>query len=278
MKKIILVLISIVIFSCKSQTKISKDVINVLIVGNSLTYYHNMPQTLQEILKETDPHINIEQSTFPGMPLSGHLNQIITSSSESEVSTRLKMTGEKTETEKKIEEKKWDIIILQTGTISVLIPENRRYKINNAISDIRRLVNNPKCKFILFNTWASKDEYPKEYCYPCTLIDESIESAKCCSPVINNLRQEVSVINEAYEKLATDNNLIRSDNGTKFFETQLKHPEIELYDDNSHPSKFGSFLNACIFYQMLTDKKASALNYNGEIEPEKSKLLKDMAD
>lgn len=278
MKKIILILTSTILFSCKSQTKITEGEINVLFIGNSLTYYHNMPQTLQEMLKETDSNIKIDQSTFPGMPLSGHLSEIITSSSENEISTRKKVDGEKTETEKKIAEKKWDIIILQTGTVSVLIPENLKYKINKAVSDIKRLVNNPRCKFILFNTWPSKGEYPKEFCYPCMLIDKSIEKSKCCSPVIKDLTQELSVINDAYETLATDNNLTRSNNGTKFFETHVKNPEIELYDDDSHPSKYGSYLNACIFYQILTAKKASKLTYNGEIEPDKAKILKNMAE
>jgi hypothetical protein len=58
---------------------------------------------------------------------------------------------------------------------------------------------------------------------------------------MENLRQEVNVINKSYETLAKDNNLVKSSNGTKFFEVIIKYPEIELYDDDSHPSKYGSF-------------------------------------
>jgi len=60
-----------------------------------------MPQTLQEMVNETNPNIKIEQSTFPGMPLNGHLSEIITSRTENEISTRNKKESEKTETEKK---------------------------------------------------------------------------------------------------------------------------------------------------------------------------------
>lgn len=278
MKNTVLILITSILLSCKSQSKNTGNEIYVLFIGNSLTYFHNMPQTLQEMVNETNPNIKIEQSTFPGMPLNGHLSEIITSRTENEISTRNKRESEKTETEKKIAEKKWDIIVLQTGSVSVLIPENREFKINKAISDIKKIVANPRCKFILFNTWPSKDRYPKEYCYPAILIDKSIEKSKCCSPIMENLRQEVNVINKSYETLAKDNNLIKSSNGTKFFEVITKYPEIELYDDDSHPSKYGSFLNACIFYQMLTGKKASELTFNGGIEPEKAKLLKYITD
>lgn len=278
MKNILLILITLIAINCKSQNKDAAEEINVLFIGNSLTYFYDMPQTVQKMLNETNPNIKIEQSTFPGLSLSAHLNNIITSRTENGVSTRRKEEGEKTETEIKIAEKKWDIVILQTGTVSVLIPENREFKSNNAILEIKKLVSNPNCKFILFNTWPSKHEYPVQYCYTSRIIDESIEKDKCCSPTLEDLEQETELINESYDLVAQKNDLLKSDNGTKFYEVLTKHPEIELYDDNIHPNKYGAFLNACIFYQMLTDKKASDLIYNGEIEPKTAKLLKEIAE
>jgi len=262
------------ITNCKSQKKISTEELNVLFIGNSLTYFYDMPQTLQMMLNETHPNINISQSTFPGQSLSGHLSEIITSRTENGISTRKKKEGESTETEMKIAEKDWDIIILQTGTISVLIPENREIKVNKAVSDIKKLVSNPKCKFILFNTWPSKNDYPQQYCYQSRMIDKSIEKERCCSITIENLEQETKLINESYDLVAQKNSLLKSNNGTKFYEILTKHPEIELYEDDTHPNKYGAFLNACVFYQMLTDKKAFELNYIGKIEPKTAKLLK----
>lgn len=277
MKNIFLLLLTVSTIFCKSQKK--ADEINVLFIGNSFTYFHDMPQTVQKMVNETNPNIKIEQSTFPGQSLSGHLSEIITSRTENGINTRIKEPGEITETEKKIAEKQWDVIILQTGTIAVLIPEDRDLNENKAIAAIKKLVSNPNCKFILFNTWASKDRgYPKQYCFPSYSINESIQKEKCCSPILKSLENEVETINEAYQLVAKENNLIKSDNGTKFFEILTKHPEIELYEDESHPNKYGSFLNACIFYQLLTDNKASDLKYNGEIEPKISEILKKVAE
>lgn len=278
MKNLFFLFVSFVMASCISKNKETADKIDVLFIGNSLTYFHEMPQTLQDMLNETHPNIHIEQSTFPGQSLSGHLSNIITSRTENGVHTRKKEEGEKTETEIKIAEKEWDIVILQTGTVSVLIPENRELKVNTAISDIKKLISNPSCKFILFNTWPSKHEYPERYCYPSRLIDTSIEKDQCCSPMLHSLEQELQTINDSYDVVAKDNNLIKSDNGTKYVEILTKHPEIELYEDNSHPNKYGSFLNACIFYEMLTNKKASDLTYNGTIESATAALLKQIAN
>lgn len=263
--------------SCKSQKTKSSEELNVLFIGNSLTYFYDMPQTLQMMLNETHPNIKIDQSTNPGQSLSGHLSDIITSRTENGISVRKKVDGEVTETERKIKSKKWDIVILQTGTVSVLIPKNREIKVNKAVSDIKNLVNNPNCEFILFNTWPSKKEYPKKYCYSGYSIDKSIEDIDYCSPIIENLEQEIKLINESYDLVAEKNGIKKSDNGTKYYKILTEYPEIELYDDNSHPNTNGSFLNACVFYQMLTNKKASELKYNGEIEPKTAELLKKIS-
>lgn len=277
MQKTILLLLLLITASSKSQNKTHENEINVLFIGNSLTYYHDMPQTLQMMVNETHPNINIEQVTFPGMSLYSHINEIITDETENLIETRKKKKGELTPTEKKIIEKKWDYIILQTGTIRLLIPEVRDFKINKAITSIKEMVTNPACKFILFNTWSSKGSFPKEYCYTSLLIDPSITKKECCSPTINNLEEENQLINQCYDIVAKENNIAKSNNGTKFYEVLIKHPEINLYDDDYHPNELGSFLNACIFYQMITHKKASKLKYNGEIEPKIAKLLKKIA-
>lgn len=248
MKNILLIFLVLTSLNCKSQEAKSKEKINVLFIGNSLTYYYDMPQTLQKMINETNSNFSIEQSTFPGMSLDGHLNSIIESRNENGgISTRQKVDGEITETEIKLKEKKWDIIILQTGAVNVLIPENREIKINKAVSDIKDLANNPNCDFILFSTWPSKNEYPEQYCYPSRMIDKSIEKDRCCSPSLENLEQETKLINESYDLVAQKNSLLKSDNGNKFYEVLTKHPEIELYEDDSHPNKYGAFLNACVF-------------------------------
>jgi len=277
MRKNVLIIMILISISCKSQNKNTLREINVLFIGNSFTYFYDMPQTVQKMVNETNSNIKIEQISFPGMSLSDHLSNIITSKTEGGISTRKKEENEKTETEIKIEEKIWDIIILQTGTVSVLIPENRELKVNKAISEIKKLVSNLNCKFILFQTWSSKKNYPEQYCYPSSEIDKSIEKDKCCSIVLESLEQETELINESYKLVANNNNLIESNNGEKYFEVRTKYPEIELYEDQSHPNKNGAFLNACIFYQMLTNKKASHLKYNGDIEPEIAELLKKIA-
>lgn len=189
-----------------------------------------------------------------------------------------KEEAEKTETEMKLSEKNWDIIILQEGTVRLLIPEARKYKVERAIAEIKKRVSNKDCKFILFKTWPSKENYPKKYCYSKWAIDRSLENDEYCSSQIDNLEQEIKLINETYDELAEKSGLIKSENGTKFYEVLTQHPNLEIYEDDIHPNNNGSFLNACIFYQLLTNNKASGLNYNGSIDQKTATLLKKITE
>lgn len=258
---------------CKSQNLRTGKETNVLFIGNSLTYFHDMPKMLQALLNETDQNFKIYQSTFPGMSLSDHLEHIIVSRNENGINVREKTGSETTETEKMIAERNWDVIIMQTGTVNVLIPEYRDQNIDHAIQTIKKLVSNPACKFIVFSTWAGKKNYPQEYCYPSKLVPGSTS----CSPVIKDPVQHQKLISEGYSLLASKNDLIQSKNSEKFFEVMTKYPDIELLEDDSHPNKTGAFFNACIFYNLLTNKDVSQLNYSGEIKPETANRLKKMA-
>ncbi|NQX86125.1 MAG: DUF4886 domain-containing protein [Flavobacteriaceae bacterium] len=278
MKNILLIFLLLISIDCKSQDKKATEKINVLFIGNSLTYYHDMPETLQKILNETASNFSIEHSTFPGMSLDGHLNNVIESRTENGISTRKKEDGEKTETEVKLSEKDWDIIILQEGTVRLLIPEAKEYKVETAIAEIKNRISNQECKFILFKTWPSKEEYPKQYCYSKWAINHLLENDKYCSPEIQNLEQEIELINEEYNSVAEKYGLITSSNGNKVYEILTEYPDINLYEDSIHPNKYGAFLNACIFYRMLTKKSPSDLKFNGEIEPNIAELLKKVAE
>ena len=42
-----------------------------------------------------------------------------------------------------------------------------------------------------------------------------------------------------------------------------------------YPSMAGAFLNACIFYEILTNKKAKNLIFSGKLDPKTSKIIKN---
>ena len=274
MKKLFLLII-LTFFSIKvSGQNIEKSKeINVLFIGNSLTYFNNMPQILQKMVNETDPNIKIEQITYPGFSLDAHLENVVEESSEDNVKTRKKLKGELTETEKKIQEKNWDIIVMQTGGVNILIPEIRTKKIDPAIREIMNL-SECKSQYILFNTWTPRISYPKDYCYPAAVVDRNAKPGeKFCSPKILNNKEYSDLLESGYKELAVKNNIILSSHGQRFQKIRESNPEIELLEDEMHPSKNGAYLSASIFYEMITGKEAENLKYTSDLKVETAKIL-----
>ena len=274
MRKSLLLILALTFLGCISQNKDQSDQVDVLFIGNSLTYFNDMPGMLQKMMTEKNLEINIEQITYPGFSLYAHLENIVEESSENHVRTRKKTDQEVTETEKKIKEKDWDIIIMQTGGVSILIPEIRKKKVDPAIKEIMSL-SNPESKFILFNTWTTKVVYPKEYCYSAADVDKySNPGEKICSPEFKNSKEYFDALQSGYKELSENNEISLTRHAEIFQEITNKNPEVELLEDTMHPSKKGAFLSACIFYKLISGKEPNRLKYTADIDNKTAELIK----
>jgi hypothetical protein len=278
MRIILLLILTIILVSCNSKIKEASKEIHVLFIGNSLTNYNDTPQILQKMLDEKNSNVKIDQITNSGFSLGRHLNKMMVSKSENGVNILVKNKKEITETEKKLKEKKWDIIVLQTGGVAVLIPESVEYQVDPAIKKIKHIVNNQNTRFILFNTWTTKIDYPKKYCYSGRILNEKLDPNKeFCSAAIKNSKQYLELLKESYKNIAEENTLEITNHSDIFQNAFDNHPELKILEDNMHPSKNGAFLSACIFYKLITGRNPEKLDYTAELDPETAKLLQKAA-
>lgn len=220
----------------------------------------------------------VSQSTFPGISLDSHLNIIITSKNRDFASSRPKQKGDTTETEKTLLLKKWDHIILQEGTVRLLIPEVKNLQVIPAIINIKKLSNYNNTSFILFKTWPGLDTFPKQYCYPSGVVSPIITKLKCCSPLINSLDEEAKFINNAYDTVAKATNMKTVPITNCYLEILKSHPNINLYDDDQHPSMLGAYLNACVFFKYFTKKKATSIKYHAGLDEVKIRIIQNVVD
>lgn len=278
MKKVILLFLILV--SCKSKQVVNQQKINVLMIGNSLTYYHNMPTKLQEMLNEDNSNFNVEQSAFPGQSLTGLLNDIITERVGDDITTIKKRVDELTETEKKIAQKKWDFVIMQEHPSYFYFSKAIDEFTNPSIKKIKELTKNPNCKFILFSTWAINKNYPlKKNCLPKIAFEDGYsETDTLCSYFIKDLDDEIKYMNISFDKISKENNIIISNHYLIHQKLFKEYPNISLYESDGHPIECGSFLNACVFYKLLTNKKPSKLKTNGNLDFKTAKILKKISD
>lgn len=116
-----------------SQQKESKE---VLFVGNSFTYFWNVPQMVEAMAKHAKVPLITEQSTVGGSNLKQHWK------SEKGITTRVRL-----------ENQQWDYVILQDHSMSTINAEER-WKTYN-----KKFIHHAREKGVqpvLFSSWAYK--------------------------------------------------------------------------------------------------------------------------
>ncbi|WP_291139546.1 DUF4886 domain-containing protein [Flavobacterium sp. UBA7663] len=285
--KEILAILFIIFYSCKSKPVEQVEKVNILFIGNSLTYYHDMPKMVQQMLNEKSTHYLIEQAAYPGMTLNSHLNNIIYRRDGDNIYTIRKKDFEITETEKIISSRSWDLIIIQEAPDMLFSKELVDELVQSDIVEIKVLNRNKNCKYIFFNTWIPKvQHYPiKSICLPKSDFDyvkfpiNNLNSdEKFCSEEVLNEKEHLRILNEALNQINLKQKMIISNHPNIHFNICNNYPEIQLYDDEFHPSKIGSFLNACVFYKMITNKNPTRLHFNASLDEKTASLLKRIAN
>lgn len=231
----------------------------VLFIGNSLTYYHEMPTMLQEMLREKSSTINVHQSTEPGVSLFNHLNS--------------------DKTIKKLNSQLWDFVVLQEGTVRVLIPEVMQYQLRPTVIKLDSIIRIKGGRTILYESYAIS-KYPEKYCYPSIMISNTLKEGDYCSVELLSSDQEFKIIQNSFIEL---NNLINGDIalvGEHFELCKKKYPELMLFESNedTHPSKLGSYLIACVFFRALTGETVTEIDYNAGLELAEVKKIKAIVD
>jgi hypothetical protein len=117
---------------CFSQNL--KDTLNVLFVGNSYTYFNNLPHIVSIISDSTKTKLLTKKSVGPGARLSEHWK------SKNNLRTR-----------ELIENGKFDIVILQEQSMAPFIQPDSFYTYGRLLCDF---IKRNKAKPYLFLTWA----------------------------------------------------------------------------------------------------------------------------
>jgi len=245
-------LLLLLLTSCSAQTP--KE---VLFIGNSLTYYHDMPVMLQKMLNEIDVKITVQQSTFPGVSLSDHLRQNVT----------LERLNQK-----------WDFVILQEATVRMLIPEVRE---NSELSILKfdSLIKQNKGQTILYQSYPISI-YPKKYCYPSILINKVVPEESYCSIELNNSTEEFDIIQSSFVSISNKIKGKIAPVGACFELCKKKYPELTLFESltDTHPSTLGSYLIACVFFKHLTGKSVKSIKYSAGLNLQDVEKIKEIVD
>lgn len=191
--------------------------IRVLFIGNSYTYYNNLPKLLEAVAQSQKggPRIETEASLSGGKSLKWH--------------------WENAKALEAVQKGGWDYVVLQEHSLLGKVPPagaapevaepSMYFEYAQRFNDEIRKVG---AKTVLYATWA-RDGYPEQQ---RRLDDAFVQNAR---------KMGASVVPA----------------GLAWTVTKLEYPSIRLHmPDRSHPTMAGSYLNALLFYQCLTGRIA----------------------
>jgi len=202
--------------SLNSEVIVNEE-ISVLFIGNSFTYYNNMPTILSLMASTSGYLVHVEQITYGGYQLSEYV-QI--------------GAPETQEVIDKINEREWDYVILQEQSSK---PATDKVGFIQAVGQLNQLIESNGAKTILYSTWSYRDG-----------------STKLASTGYT-YTEFYQVLTNAYLEASTTYHTMVAPVGTVFYNLTMNQPTINLLDyaDDFHPTIEGSYVAAYTFYLMI---------------------------
>ena len=203
---------------------------DVLFIGNSYTYYNNLPEMISNIANDLGDTVNYDQNTPGGTSLYAH--------------------SQNQTTINKINQQNWDFVVLQDQSQRPsLRPSYVAASVYRYATQLVNLINsNYICSEpVFYMTWGRKyGDQTNCQSYP---------------PVCTFLGMQER-LRDSYLTMGLDNNASVSPVGIAFKNSISLDSTIDLYtSDNSHPSIYGSYLAACTFYSTIFKKSSVGCSY-----------------
>ena len=185
-----------------SQEKEQKA-IKVLFVGNSFTYFFNLPQVVASMVQSQGVEIITRQSTVGGSTLEQHWKE--------ERGTR---------TRKLLDSLQWDYVVLNNHSLITVDGPDEFMEYSKKFIE---LIRSKGAEPIIMQTWGYKS-----------------------NPLL------IRPIMEGYAKLAAETKADMVPAGELFAEARKWRPDLEMFQDDKHPSSNGTYMLGLAFFKYFT--------------------------
>lgn len=216
---------------------------SVLFVGNSYTFYNDMPEVIfKTICDKAGYSVKVDSVTRGGY----YLHQF--ASSRDEYGAEL---------ENKLAQNEYDFIVLQEQS------GNPAYNPNNFFSGARTLVRKIRrssdAEIVFFETWGYKTGYHLLPTHGGDTATMEMKNRAAYTAIAEYLHAEVALVGVAFKDV-------------------FENSRVEVYDaDHSHPSKNGSVLAACTIFSTIFKHDIRDVNFEVGVSRNEIKVLKNAA-
>lgn len=216
--------------------------LKVLFVGNSFTFYSNVPELFRQIAQGANESVTVESVTQGSWTLTKFADA--TDVYGKMVDDKLRANDD------------YDAVVLQEQSSRPLINYNGFLTAAKALKD--KIKSTQKsCKIYLYATWGYAEE------------------ANARNITIPQMEEQLRT---AYTNVAAEIGATVSHVGKAFSKAYVENPAINLYfTDNKHPSYEGAFLSACVHVATLLNVNPVESTFTGELDEQTAATLKQIA-
>jgi len=228
----------------------SKNPLSVLFIGNSYTFYYDMPRLLTQIAGSAGCKLDVSWATNGGYQLSLHAQDPTTIDA--------------------IHQRPWDVVVLQNQSQEpAFLPEEVRER---SLPSVQLLANevyatHPRAQILFYSTWGRRggDKANCNYNPGVCTFDGHTEAVETgYSLYAEAVGGDLARVGRAFQFVARDE--------------AASVPFADLYDrDGSHPSLFGAYLTASVFFYQLTGVTPEGHAFPSALLPEEAAYLQQIA-
>lgn len=213
----------------------------ILFVGNSHTYYNDMPKMFKGLCDADKINCEVTSITSPGYKLS-------------QFADKTNMYG--SQVYQALTNNTWDYVVLQENR-AVLVEKEEEAEA--AVNTLYTLIHNAGAKMVIYATQPNNiGSTFKVNSLSLFLSDFQIEQ----------------ILTRNNFKIADEYDGLVAASGTNFMRVMQDYPKITMYKtDNLHPSVTGSYLAACTIYNTIFDRSPYGNKYLPNSEYDKDNLI-----
>lgn len=222
---------------------------SVLFIGNSYIYTANLPGTLKSLALAGGDSVYHESSTPGGYTFEGHSTNASTLSI--------------------ISSRNWDFVVLQQQSQMPSFPPGQVASQTYPFAEI--LVDSIKSNYtcsepVFFMTWGRRDG----------------DQSNCAGyPPLCTFEGMNARLRQSYLEMGADNDATVAPCGAAWHQMSLNNNTFwsGLYSgDGSHPSAWGTYLNACVFYATIFRKSPVGIPFYSNIGQQDAEDLQQLAE
>ena len=223
-----------------SEVVSAPEKLKVLFIGNSYTYQNDLPNMVAQLSAASPSPVVVDSITKGGAWLQNH-------AADAPTIETIQTGG-------------WTHVVLQEQSVLPVVASGTFIF---AAADLSAVIHQAQAVPVFFETWARAE-------------GNSLYNSDLAGYTPKTMQEELRF---RYQLAATNNNGLYAPVGDAWEVSLAEHPEITLHSgDGSHPAKTGSFLAACVLYEILTETDATQTTWAPEeLSAEDATTLRSVA-